>query len=290
MSTPDTPLVPTPPSRDFDYHYHDRFNQLSPLQKPKDVIETGSGSDVPLFNNAFQPSTAQVNSSSSPFSLFPKIKPFNISPHESVSPSSSPIPPLTMQLPPTVPGPTFVSVDSSDDTWGYKRKRTTSFEEEERELIDQEEEEEMDDENDYHMENTSNSESLRRAQATAPKKSKVLSLEAPTQERNYITPSSTSKKPIPAYAQSQYHKWLTKQNNFGQDISSSGLLPENIKHSIEHRRRQNALSARRTRMKKAERVKELEERITGLKKEISGYERRCEGMEWRIGQLKKTQV
>jgi hypothetical protein len=96
----------------------------------------------------------------------------------------------------------------------------------------------------------------------------LIPLEAPTQSRRYITPSSTSRKEIPAY--------FTKRRNSdpGLDEDEEDELTEEPPASnatdqekIEWKRRQNTLAARRSRKRKMLNVQRLEESVERLTRE-----------------------
>ena len=97
--------------------------------------------------------------------------------------------------------------------------------------------------------------------------SALVPLDAPTQPRQYITPSVTSRKAVPAaFTKGKKRARSEVDGGCGDDADQ---LPEdldpNTQEAIEIKRRQNTLAARRSRQRKLEHVRELEdavERIT----------------------------
>ena len=100
----------------------------------------------------------------------------------------------------------------------------------------------------------------------------LLDESAPTQSRNYITPSATSRKEVPAV----FARKRARSTAFGdeEDQLDDYVLPPNPteKDLIEQKRRQNTVAARRSRKRKLEHLQLLE---TSLEKE------RQEKEQWR---------
>lgn len=89
----------------------------------------------------------------------------------------------------------------------------------------------------------------------------LLDENAPTQSRNYITPSATSRKDIPAV----FARKRGRSIAFGdeEDQLDDYVLPPNPteKDLIEQKRRQNTVAARRSRKRKLEHVQLLEKSL-----------------------------
>ena len=100
----------------------------------------------------------------------------------------------------------------------------------------------------------------------------LLDESAPTQSRNYVTPSATSRKEVPAV----FARKRARSTAFGdeEDQLDDYTLPPNPteKDLIEQKRRQNTVAARRSRKRKLEHLQLLE---TSLEKE------RQEKEQWR---------
>jgi hypothetical protein len=98
----------------------------------------------------------------------------------------------------------------------------------------------------------------------------LLDESAPTQTRNYITPSATSRKEVPAV----FARKRARSTAFGdeEDQLDDYILPPNPteKDLIEQKRRQNTVAARRSRKRKLEHLQQLE---TTLEKERQEKER-----------------
>ena len=92
----------------------------------------------------------------------------------------------------------------------------------------------------------------------------LLDESAPTQTRNYVTPSATSRKEVPAV----FARKRARSTAFGdeEDQLDDYVLPPNPteKDLIEQKRRQNTVAARRSRKRKLEHLQLLE---TSLEKE-----------------------
>jgi hypothetical protein len=105
----------------------------------------------------------------------------------------------------------------------------------------------------------------------------MVPLDAPTQSRNYILPSSTSRKANPLHAQKRTHSQA-----FGQSQEQDELLDEappgpnatQIEH-IEWKRRQNTIAARKSRRRKLEYLRELETDNGELREDRDKWKTRC---------------
>lgn len=89
----------------------------------------------------------------------------------------------------------------------------------------------------------------------------LLDESAPTQSRNYVTPSATSRKDVPAV----FARKRARSTAFGdeEDQLDDYVLPPNPteKDLIEQKRRQNTVAARRSRKRKLEHLRLLEDRL-----------------------------
>ncbi|CCL99731.1 uncharacterized protein FIBRA_01753 [Fibroporia radiculosa] len=106
---------------------------------------------------------------------------------------------------------------------------------------------------------TSSSTSRRRNTPTGTRKNvspeSLVSVDAPIQPRKYLTPSTTSRKDIPAV----FARKRARSQAFGDDDDlDTADLPQSDLDAIEAKRRQNTLAARRSRKRKLEYQRELE--------------------------------
>ncbi|GJJ15846.1 hypothetical protein Clacol_010124 [Clathrus columnatus] len=101
----------------------------------------------------------------------------------------------------------------------------------------------------------------------------LLPLDAPTQTRRYITPSATSRKAIPAAFKGK--KRELSEVTEGGDEDEEVSLDVGTMEAIEAKRRQNTQAARRSRQRKVEHVRELEERVVTLTEECNMWQRRA---------------
>jgi hypothetical protein len=92
----------------------------------------------------------------------------------------------------------------------------------------------------------------------------LIPLDAPTQTRNYLAPSATSRKEVPA----SFKNKRSASEAFGDD-EELGELPPNAteKEQIEYKRRQNTLAARKSRRRKLEYTQNLEQENESLRLE-----------------------
>lgn len=86
----------------------------------------------------------------------------------------------------------------------------------------------------------------------------MVPMDAPTQTRQYLSESKTSRKEIPAAFQNKARK---RQH---EDALDEDEVPDDIQDAITAKRRLNTLAARRSRARKAQTALENEERIQGL--------------------------
>ncbi|KAJ4474463.1 hypothetical protein J3R30DRAFT_3260815, partial [Lentinula aciculospora] len=102
----------------------------------------------------------------------------------------------------------------------------------------------------------------------------LLGPDAPTQPRNYITPSATSRKEIPSYFIKQQRRASPQQPAHMSEDEDDELTEEppaenaTDQEKIDYKRRQNTLAARRSRKRKLVHTQQLElavERLTAEK-------------------------
>jgi hypothetical protein len=111
--------------------------------------------------------------------------------------------------------------------------------------------------------------------------SSLVPLEAPTQARNYVSPSATSRKEIPAV----FARKRARSQAFGdeEDQLEEITLPPNPTEAqvIEAKRRQNTIAARRSRKRKLEYTRDLEDKVEMLTQEREMWRSRaitCEAL------------
>lgn len=113
--------------------------------------------------------------------------------------------------------------------------------------------------------------------------SSLLPVNAPTQHRSYRGPSATSRKDIPAFAfASSSRRAATSKkrkadadpedldgddDNDEEEMTTGKIKPRMGESEIEAKRRQNTLAARRSRHRKLQYVRELEEKVEALMKQ-----------------------
>ncbi|KAI6044916.1 hypothetical protein EDC04DRAFT_2865765 [Pisolithus marmoratus] len=103
----------------------------------------------------------------------------------------------------------------------------------------------------------------------------LVPVDAPTQPRKYLTPSTTSRKAIPAV-------WARKRSREAAFGDEEDQLPEDVgpsmseQEAIEAKRRQNTIAARRSRKRKLEYQRELEESAERYKRESETWKMRAQ--------------
>jgi len=103
----------------------------------------------------------------------------------------------------------------------------------------------------------------------------LVPVDAPTQPRKYLTPSVTSRKSVPA----AFARKRSRHTAFGgeEDELRDDLGPSlSEQEQIEAKRRQNTIAARRSRKRKLEYQRELEESIERYKQESEEWKRRAQ--------------
>ncbi|KAF7966191.1 hypothetical protein HWV62_39720 [Athelia sp. TMB] len=104
----------------------------------------------------------------------------------------------------------------------------------------------------------------------------LVPLDAPTQPRKYATPSATSRKEVPAV----FARKRARSQAFGEEqdeLEEEVPLPPNPTEAdlIEAKRRQNTIAARRSRKRKLEYQRELEDSLDAMKEERDTWKNRA---------------
>jgi hypothetical protein len=105
----------------------------------------------------------------------------------------------------------------------------------------------------------------------------LVPIDAPTQPRNYVTPSATSRKEVPAV----FARKRARSQAFGDEEDQLDdeivTLPPNPTEQelIEAKRRQNTIAARRSRKRKLEYQRELEDAVETLREEKDMWKTRA---------------
>lgn len=121
-----------------------------------------------------------------------------------------------------------------------------------------------------------------------------IAFDAPTLPKSYLIPSATSRKRAPAAITAKMPA-AKKAKQAAQaareasatpgllDAGDEGLdpseLPDELLSAIELKRRQNTLAARRSRMRKAGHLAELQDTISGLEGEVAEWKAKCAQLE-----------
>jgi hypothetical protein len=104
----------------------------------------------------------------------------------------------------------------------------------------------------------------------------LIPLDAPTQSRRYITPSSTSRKSVPAYFSKRRNSDSLPSEEEEDQLTEEPLASNATdQEKIEWKRRQNTLAARRSRKRKMMNVQRLEETVERLTKEKEVWKTRA---------------
>jgi hypothetical protein len=104
----------------------------------------------------------------------------------------------------------------------------------------------------------------------------LVPVDAPTQQRKYLTPSATSRKAIPAVfarKRARTAAFGDEQDELNEDVSITPSMTE--QEQIEAKRRQNTVAARRSRKRKLEYQRELEESVERYKRESEVWKSRA---------------
>ncbi|EUC54515.1 BZIP transcription factor [Rhizoctonia solani AG-3 Rhs1AP] len=129
----------------------------------------------------------------------------------------------------------------------------------------------------------------KRTQPTGHRKNlspeQLLDVDAPTQQRNYYGPSATSRKPVPAGFEERRAKIVAKRRRGlgadGEEVSEDVLLNA----AVEDKRRANTVAARRSRQRKLEYVKTLEDQLAEKSREVELWKERAIAAEGIVRQL-----
>ncbi|KAL4081164.1 hypothetical protein J3A83DRAFT_4084898 [Scleroderma citrinum] len=103
----------------------------------------------------------------------------------------------------------------------------------------------------------------------------LVPVDAPTQPRKYLTPSATSRKAVPAV----WARKRSRQAAFGDEedeLRDETAPTMSEQEQIEAKRRQNTIAARRSRKRKLEYQRELEENIERYKRESEAWKMRAQ--------------
>ncbi|KAK4690273.1 hypothetical protein P7C70_g9630, partial [Phenoliferia sp. Uapishka_3] len=104
----------------------------------------------------------------------------------------------------------------------------------------------------------------------------TISLTAPIAPRTYLLPSSTSRK----RKTSAVERELAKRQCFPSETGEQDVeVPEDLQAAVERKRLLNTVSARKSRMRKQNRLQELEEENARLKEQNEGLRKRLERLE-----------
>lgn len=97
----------------------------------------------------------------------------------------------------------------------------------------------------------------------------LIDLDAPTQPRRYVTPSSTSRKDVPAFfgKRAMYSKMQPTSDGEDELTEEPPAANATDQEKIEWKRRQNTLAARRSRKRKLQQQQALEEAVEQLSRD-----------------------
>lgn len=105
----------------------------------------------------------------------------------------------------------------------------------------------------------------------------LVPVDAPTQSRNYLTPSATSRKELPAvFARKRARStaFAEEEDQLAEDDASiKPIMTE--QEQIEAKRRQNTIAARRSRRRKLEYQRELEDNVERYKRDSEQWKSRA---------------
>jgi hypothetical protein len=104
----------------------------------------------------------------------------------------------------------------------------------------------------------------------------MIPIDAPTQPRNYLTPSATSRKAVPASFARKRKRSVAFAEDDEDDEDEEPTVIEMSK--IEQKRRQNTIAARRSRQRKMAYQKELEQKVDELEKEVKLWKNRAQSL------------
>lgn len=126
---------------------------------------------------------------------------------------------------------------------------------------------------------SSSTNARRRTSATGTRKNitpdSLVPIDAPTQSRRYITPSTTSRKELPAvFARKRARQQMLDGEE--DELAEEPLKPNATEvEQIEYKRRQNTLAARKSRKRKLQHQQELETKVADLQSEKEVWRQRA---------------
>ncbi|KAJ6487233.1 hypothetical protein C8R47DRAFT_979346 [Mycena vitilis] len=106
----------------------------------------------------------------------------------------------------------------------------------------------------------------------------LIPLDAPTQKRTYATPSVTSRKAVPeAIVKKRLHSAAFASAVDDDDLAELGVLSPTASEAetIEYKRRQNTLAARKSRKRKLEHQQALEDQVESLRSQVTTWRERA---------------
>jgi hypothetical protein len=104
---------------------------------------------------------------------------------------------------------------------------------------------------------------------------KLLAVGEPIQARTYITPSTTSRKDVPAAFQAMAASRRKRAASEMEGEEEEGL-EDDLKRKIETKRRQNTEAARRSRNRKKEYKEQLEDEVESLRQQVTIWQTKYE--------------
>ncbi|KAG6330228.1 hypothetical protein ID866_8860 [Astraeus odoratus] len=124
------------------------------------------------------------------------------------------------------------------------------------------------------------SSSRRKTNATGTRKNvtpeSLVPIDAPTQPRKYLTPSATSRKTVPAVWQRKRSRRSAFGDEEEDELGEEQRPSLSEQEAIEAKRRQNTIAARRSRKRKLEYQRELEESVEQYKQESEAWKMRAQ--------------
>ena len=119
----------------------------------------------------------------------------------------------------------------------------------------------------------------RKSNATGTRKNispeSLVPIDAPTQSRNYLTPSATSRKELPATWRRKRLRTAEPGDEEDQLVEEGVTATLSEQEQIEAKRRQNTIAARRSRKRKLEYQRELEQSLEQYKRESEMWKQRA---------------
>jgi hypothetical protein len=104
--------------------------------------------------------------------------------------------------------------------------------------------------------------------------SSLVPIDAPTQIRQYYSPSSTSRKDIPAAFANRVLTITQKRTAQAASLDDT-LVDDSLMDAIEAKRRQNTLAARRSRQRKLDHVRNLEQLLARMTEDRDIWKQRA---------------